>query len=345
MNLKGKRLDEWFLSLEGSQSLICFPHSENYFTKYKGISEQLYQWVHPEVGVGSTASNPSDGPIMVLTNHGNDHIHTLIVRVTQFLEDNDYCELSPFEIYVLLLSIHIHDVGNILGRKDHEKNSQKIIERIGTGVVGQDNLVWDYIFEIAKAHKDFQIDYLAEKDYLHEKLIRPQLLAAILKFADELAENFSRASNINMKLDNVPKESLLFHTIASTINSIIPLPKSREIKMIFNINEDDLKKIFLKKGIEIYLIEEIYLRTLKAHSERVYCMKFMRPYINFENIKVTLNIKLNDGQRVQRWYILEERIVEDIENIEEVYKVCPKLIGQSGKEIHNLIINKDFKTE
>lgn len=345
MNLNGKTLDQWFLGLEGTQSFNCFPHGENYFSKYKIISEQLYKWVHPEVGVGAAASIAEGKPKMMLTNHGNDHIHTLIGRVSQFLDDNEYCELTPFEVYILLMAIHIHDVGNILGRDGHEFNSQKIIDQLGDGVVGQDYWIWDSIYDIAKAHKGYQIDMLLEKEFLHEISFRPQLLAAMLKFADELAESFSRASAINIQLENVPAESLLYHMLAKTINTIMPLPKSREIKMIFNIREGQLKTKYKKGEDEIYLVDEIYFRTLKTHSERVYCMKFMRPYINFENIKVTLNVKLDNGLKVQRGYILEERVVNDTDDITEVHKVCPELIGQSGKEIHELIIKEDFKTE
>lgn len=339
MNLTGKRLDEWFLGLDGSQSLSCFPHGENYFSKYKTISEQLYKWVHPEVGVGAAMVDNS-----MLTNHGSDHIKTLIVRVSQFLDDNEYCQLSPFEVYILLMSIHVHDVGNILGRKDHHINAQEIIEQLGDGVVGQDYWIWDYIYDIAKAHKGYQLELFPETEHLHEIPFRPQLLGALVKFGDELAENFSRASNINMKLDNIPEKNLLFHTIASTINTILPIPKQREIKMVFNILEDQLKRKFKKEDSEIYLVDEIYLRTLKTHSEKVYCSKFMRPNIDFDSIKVTLNIKLKDGTKIQRGYELTERHIKDI-TLDEVHKMLPELNGVGGQEIHKLIENGELKPE
>ena len=336
MNLNGERLDEWFLKLEGSQSLSCFPHGENYFSKYKQISQQLFKWVHPEVGVGAASSGSQ-----MLTNHGSDHIKTLFARVTQFIDENDYCTLNPFEIYVLLMAIHVHDVGNILGRERHEFNSQKIIEMLGDGVVGQDYWIWEYVYDIAKAHKGYQIEMLPEKEHLHEIPFRPQILAAMLKFADELAENFSRASNVNIKLENVRPENLLYHMLASTINTILPVPKGREVKMIFNIREDQLKVKYKKGEEEIYLVDEIYLRTLKTHSEKIYCSKFMRPTINFDVIKVTLNIKLKDGTKIQRGYELKERVIESI-TLDEVHKILPELNGQSGREIHELIEKGEF---
>ena len=327
MDLKGLRLDKWFLELEGTHSLSLFPHGENYFNKYKNYSEQLFKWVHPEVAAGSGNADKS-----LLTNHGNDHIYTVITRATQLVSDNDYCELSPFEVYVLLMVIHVHDVGNIKGRDNHEFNNQEIIDYLGSGVVNQETWVWDYIFEIAKAHKGYQIETLANEDYLHEIPIRPQFLAALLKFADELAENFSRASNILIKLDEVPDENKLFHVFASTINSILPRPQTREILMLFNIREDQLIEEYLSDGEKVFLVDEIYSRTLKTHSERVYCMKFLRPQVNFDSIKVTLNIKLTSGVKVQFGYELAEQVVTNV-TLEEVLKLCPNLKDKCGVEI------------
>lgn len=335
MDLQGKKLDEWFLELEALSDFSKFPHGENYPNKYKTISEQLYKWVHPEVGVGSAIADAS-----MLTNHGNDHIKTLINRASQFLDKNEFCILSPFEVYILLMAIHVHDVGNILGRKGHEINAKAIIDKLKPfGLVGQDDWIWEYIYDIAKAHKGNQIQMLAYSDHLHEVEFRPQFLAAIVKFADELAENFARSSKINLDLENVPEENLLFHHYASCINSIIPDPNTREIKMIFNLKEDLLCRKFQKEGEEIYLIDEIYLRTLKTYSEKAYCMKFMRPLINFDTIRVTLNIKKNNGDKIQNGYELAENGFDNI-NMDEVFKLCPELKQHTGELIHKQLTGK-----
>lgn len=334
MKLKGKRLDEWLLSYEKNKSYMEFPHQENYFNKYRVISDELNKWVHNEVNAGANKTDQS-----FLTNHGSDHINTLIIRVSEFLDENDSIALTKFEAFILLSAIHFHDVGNILGRKNHEINAKEIIRLFGTGIVGQNELVYDYIYDIAKAHKNNEIDYLPAKEHVYDKILRPQLLAAILKFADELAENFSRASNINLILENIPDESLLFHKYASCINSIIPNPNSREVQMIFHVHEEDACKSYLKNGESIYLIDEIYLRTLKTYSERVYCMKYMRPYINFDIIKVRIDIKKKDGTKFSNGYILAEQGIENI-NMDEVLKLCPELKNFLGKDFCNKLISQ-----
>jgi len=327
MDLKGKKLDDWFLANEKQKSYIEFPHQENFFSKYKTLSEDLHKWVHNEVNVGANSKDQG-----FLTNHGSDHINTLITRVSEFLDKNTNITLTKFEVFVLLSAIHFHDVGNILGRQGHEINAKEISNLFGTGIVGQNELVFDYIYDVAKAHKENGIDFLPEREHVYEKLIRPQLLAAILKFADELAENFSRSSNINLVLDNIPEESLLYHKYASCINSIIPNPHTREISMIFNVKEEDICKSYKKGNDQIHLIDEIYLRTLKTYSERVYCMKFMRPYINFDTVKVRIDIKRKDGTKFSNGYVLAEQGIENF-NMDEVVKICPELKESLGEDI------------
>ena len=114
---------------------------------------------------------------------------------------------------------------------------------------------------------------------------------------------------------------------------------TREIKMIFNLKEEVLCRKFKKDDEEIYLIDEIYLRTLKTYSEKAYCMKFMRPLINFDSIKVTLNIKKTNGDKFQNGYELAEKGFENI-NMEDIFKLCPELKERTGELIHQKLTTK-----
>ena len=76
------------------------------------------------------------------------------------------------------------------------------------------------------------------------------------------------------------------------------------------------------------------MRWMRAsYSEKAYCMKFMRPLINFDSIKVTLNIKKTNGDKIQNGYELAEKGFDNI-NMEEVFKICPELKNHTGELIH-----------
>lgn len=329
MNLENKQLDDWLLTC---RDYGAFPYSFDYPSKYRTISNDLNTWIHDNVNAGAQSV---DGTF--LTNHGVNHIKTLIDRATKFVDGNDFCILTPFEVYILLLAIHIHDVGNIFGRKGHELNAAKIADLIGTGIVGQDRVIWEYILDIAMAHKGEEIEQLPQEDYVNEKPIRVQLLAAIVKFADELSENTLRADLAAIALNTIPPESKLFHYYAKSLDSVIPLHKTREIIMIFFLEEDILSEQFLKIGSDgesnIYLIDEIYLRTMKTYLERVYCSRFLRPYINFDSVKVSIKIKLNNGKKVVNGYELCESGLMKV-HMEEVFRICPDLQEFTGIKYH-----------
>nr|WP_293835170.1 hypothetical protein [uncultured Arsenicibacter sp.] len=341
MNLQNRTLEEWLISIV---DLTKFPHKADIPTHYKSISSKLRQWVHDNVNAGA-----ADIDHMHLTNHGVVHIETLIKRISQMLNGNDFCELTPFESYILLLAAHIHDVGNIFGRKGHEINAVEIIKLIGNGLVGEDQVVWSYVYDIAKAHKGEIISTLPEEDFIDEEKVRIQLLAAILKFADELAENTVRADLVALALGTLKKEAELFHYYAKCLNSVVPNINARSILLKFHINEDLLSKTFLKiekrgkKNInkQVYLMDEIYLRTLKTYSERVYCSKYLRPYINFDTIKVSITIQMNDSRKITNGYELCESGITKI-HMDEVFRICPSLKELTGKKIHSQLATRSI---
>jgi len=330
MNLRGATLDEWFKKIRNLKNL---PFEYDYPSKYTSIANELDTWVHPFVNSGAMINDRG-----YLTDHGPKHIKMLIKRASQFLNHNPNGGLSDTEILILLLAIHIHDVGNILGRNDHEVNAQVVIERLGAGVAGQDKIIWEYVYEIAKAHKGSVIQNLASEDWINENKVRPSLLAAIIKFTDELAEDSGRADRFNSIIGNVPPESELYHQYALSLDTLFPDIESRTIQMVFHLEEDTMRKKFLKKiinknndpeEIEIFLIDEIYLRVLKTHYERLYCMRFMRPIINFDSIRVNIKINMRDGTKINDSFDLIESGISDV-HMDEVFKICPELKEKTG---------------
>lgn len=340
MNGTNEFLDEWFIKLVDFRQL---PYEYDFPTDYKSIANQLNKWVHPYVNSGAMLNDNG-----YLTDHGPDHIKMLIKRISSFIsiDSSDPEYLNPFEILILLLAAHVHDVGNIFGRTDHHLNAQVIIEHLGAGVANQNRIIWEYVYQIASAHKGSVIQNLYREDSFLSCPFRPQLLAAILKFADELSEDASRADRYSVcrgLVEDKKPEAEIYHQYALCLTSLDPDLKSRVIKYSFQLDEDLALKTFPKRindaTVEnVYLLDEIYLRTLKAHYERLYCMRFMRPSINFDLIKVSIRIKLKNGKTVDKAFDLIEMGLEDA-NFENFFGICPELIEYSGEKVKSKIEN------
>ena len=87
MNLKGKMLDEWLATCTKEK----FPGggSSNYCRRYEQIKEYLDRDVHPHV---NALAMRRDGGY--LTDHGPEHIKTVIQRASRLAESPGCC-LTP----------------------------------------------------------------------------------------------------------------------------------------------------------------------------------------------------------------------------------------------------------
>src|SRR5262245_60734779 len=107
--------------------------AREYAATYRQLKELFENKIHPEVTAAAIAT---DG--VFLTDHGPKHIAQVILRASRLVEQST-SKLTDYELFLLLFAIHLHDVGNALGRKDHEKNADEILKLI-YGPLGMDQL-------------------------------------------------------------------------------------------------------------------------------------------------------------------------------------------------------------
>lgn len=351
MELHGHKTIEDFFKAIKEEEKHKFPHDHAYVTRYNYLASELNKWIHPFVVKGGMTK---DGGY--LNDHGPDHIQKVILRASQLLEHSSI-NLSDYEIYVMLMSIHIHDVGNIMGREGHEINSMEVINKFGVSA-GQDRIEWDCIFEIAEAHggnpKD-KISELTEVEILDYPVRKP-LLASLLKLADELAEDRTRASRFQLDAGLIPEEAEIYHKYSFCLHSVKIDGLAKQIKLSFDVEEDDLCKKFKKKVMrdgkevteDVFLINEIYARTYKTHLERMYCMRFTRPDLQIDKIRVDIQITTN--QKDERNRSIKRHIVYDIGEVgypstsaQGIFSICPELEKYTGEELCQMSTNHTLK--
>ena len=322
--------------------------SVNYFRRYEGIQEYLTNKVHRYVNAGAMLT---DGGY--LTDHGADHVLKVIKRTSDLVSSGN-CDLTPYEVYLLLTSIQFHDVGNILGREKHGLNADKIISEMGL-LAGDDTVEKKWIKDIAKAHtsdngdKD-TISKLPPNEPILGHHVRIQLLASILKLADELSDDRDRAARYLMDLKKVPKKSEIYHKFAASLHSVMIDHKGKEVSFHFAIPADDFLSQLGKGKKKVYLLDEIFERTLTTHLERIYCSRFMRPHIQLDSVSIKIIIYTNvhlEEEIDTIGYRLQEKGYPRCGK-DEIYKLCPELknwknIKLSGNALNNLLKKKRNK--
>ena len=264
----------------------------DYISLYKQIEDHLNKNVHPETEKGAMLHGKD-----FLTDHGVEHIKMVIQRAGLLLGDK-VNDLSGFEIFILLLSAHLHDVGNIYGRDKHEEKIVEVVRnldifnRIQTPVIAT-------VVGIATAHggtynnsKDTIVSLLPS-DYVEGIKIRPTVLASILRYADELADDHTRAARFLYDAKIIPTKNNLFHDYSKTLEPVAIAGDTAIYK--FNIPIDlvvgaSVPEKDSETKIDQYLYDEILSRLCKSIRELDYCKKYSQGFIflNAVNAKISV---------------------------------------------------------
>lgn len=339
-----------------------------FFSKYEAFKTYLEKNLHKQVtkmAIRAEIEKTTEfDKIIWLNDHGPDHIKTVIERASQLLDNGNALELNPREVFLLLNAIQIHDLGNFYGRVGHE---QKIAEAIGSGLapILFDSTEVQYIKSIAQVHggkikyKDGPEDKNTIQSIKEEIMsdgysIRQRVLASILRFADELADDKNRADTKALNEGLIPKGSEIYHAYATCLDTVRIDHKMKVVELHFKVPKNYLIRTFGKvsknRVIKRYLIDEIFERVLKMHYERIYCSKFWKQNIDIEKIWVQIEFYSNQEEDVLN---LDDLLIHpeitftlhDSEypaNILDIYKMCPDLTLKNGKKIDGITLENEI---
>lgn len=209
--------------------------------------------------------------------------------------------LEPYEVFVLLVAILLHDAGNAAGRKDHERRAPSIAKAIQP-ILGIDDTETRLIAGIAQAHggetpsgdKDTIRALRSDQAKLFGVSVRQRMLAALLKLGDELSENPMRADKTVLDT-HAPPGALTFHRFSKASNISIDR-EGRTIDLNFTIdlswiNEENHADC----GTPGYLSDYIAARVIKTNLERRYCNPFLHPVAYFDRVRARLQIFDDDS--------------------------------------------------
>jgi len=236
-----------------------------------------------------------------LTDHGVDHIRNVLENVELLLQ-SDIKELNAVELYVLVISVLFHDVGNLFGRKNHHKKIGDIYEyvRHSDSQFSQEKCL---VIKIASAHTGEALDGsndtlndLQDSDNLYGKQVRSRTLAAILRLADELAEGEHRTSKYIVKAHGFSKESRIFHDYA-LVTSVHPDRGNGRLMLTYNLRLQARKGKVLSsnRGKFVRLMNFAYGRIVKLDEERKYTKHYAPLLEPYKRTSVHFNFHLDSS--------------------------------------------------
>ena len=283
--------------IEQSVDSTSFPNDDSgYAAKYESIKTYLcdkyLDWI------GSASSSDA-----FFTDHGVKHINTVIKHAGMLLglgrePSTTYrYNLTPYETYILCVAILVHDAGNLYGREGHEQRVFKILNSVGNGLI--DGFEARYISDVAEAHggtKNGSKDTIGQQSWADTKdfrgiSYRPKLLAAILRFADEICEDRYRTSSALVEdTSGILCKSEVHHQYANSIDSVKYDYEGRTVRIEFRLTKEKTIKKYIFGEKEVYLMDFILERLDKMNMERLYCSRFMLEAVRVDLIRVHLEI-------------------------------------------------------
>lgn len=277
----------------------AFPGPNDYWDHYHSMLVVLREQFYKLVNLGLAVHSGSIAGIY--TDHSGDHFDEVVKYAGKLIgvdQATGNFPLSPYEVFLLLMGIRLHDVGNLYGREGHETRAIDIY-KIATPSASRDRFETQAISGIAKVHggrtpignKD-TISQLKEVDHLGNNIkFRPRLIAAIVRFADEVCEHRGRVRQHMIDNEKIPEQNLLFHLYASAIKSSVIDRRDKAVRLDYILHKKYLLKPYtFTPDKKKYLLDETLDRLAKLNLERIYCNQFLVPELQTDRIHATITI-------------------------------------------------------
>lgn len=234
-----------------------------------------------------------------LTDHGPDHIRHVLENVHALLEVTpEY--FRPIELYVLGLGVLFHDVGNLEGREGHSRRVARFYDFVRPQADRQQEK--SLVVQICGAHSGVTrngskntLEEVPDSTHLDGQPIRAREIAAIIRFADELAEGPRRTSQYLLATSSYSPDSTPFHDYASATNLCIDGHNGR-IAVTYHLQVDSTKSLDEELRRVEDMLEMVHSRLTKMNLERRYArFHCATPLLPFREISVRIEVQL-DGE-------------------------------------------------
>ena len=284
--------------------------AQGYLVKFRALESHFLEQIHPLVDVGlaidqtravkkgnKRAAKEGNNPD-IMTIHGCRHVGDLVESLDKLglsiEEKQGATPLNPLESYILLCAAHLHDVGNIKGRKNHPTNSGGLIKE-------HRNLFYDTetcqnICDVARVHggvsEKYGHDTFREIHSDHYSPPRLWLLAAMLRMADELSENPERVPATLLKwFQASPKSKLAYHYAECFRRFDL---QNDTLYIQFRIYPDQHKFSKVVEGKSVDFFDHLEYKIDVIEKEAKYCSQYGRPDFDIRRIRLTMEYYKDD---------------------------------------------------
>ena len=274
-----------------------------YATNFRALEERFYGEVHTLVDAGlafdSATSAIKKGSIAdIMTIHGCRHVSDLIENLDRLAQGvakkSGAIALSPLEAYILLCAAHVHDAGNIGGRKYHPYRSRELIKKYRP--LFYDTESRQNIFDVARVHGGESDKYGPDtfREIPSDNFSSPRLplLAAMLRMADELSENPERVPDNLINWFKASPRSISAYKYAQSFRRFEL--QNDTLSLVLRAAPEQYASKSQKNQTSISYFDHLEKKIDVIEKEAKYCSQYGRPDFNIRKIQVTVHFHEED---------------------------------------------------
>lgn len=232
-----------------------------------------------------------------MTDHGPDHVSNVLDNALTLIQPS-LAEWSPTELYCLILTILFHDTGNIFDRSEHQRQVAVIYDYVRQGPANDASEKF-IVVKAAGAHcgqaqdgsRNTLQDLVGLQASFGGEPVRLHAIAAVIRFADELAEGKQRTSGFMLKEGRFDDASEVFHQYAKMTRIDIE-PGNERIALTYDIRIGDRAGVNFGPQEERTfrrLFDFTYQRIIKLDQERKYARFYCDMLSPFKKTTVAFN--------------------------------------------------------
>lgn len=254
------------------------------FHRYSVLKDRLLNVEYEQVAAGFPEGN----------NHGKGHIIRVLEKFDQLVGEDPVSKgiLNTQELFLALVTIVYHDIGLLRGRTEHaEKSGQMVSNEKNPYVINEhEKEIVEAGVTCHSSSKDIDVvcRHLPEEVIVGHEPIRPRTIAALVRLADELDEDFRRADDILAKRIALPPTSEFYWRFCQRISGIQPRLQDHEIHFSVRFEKEDVNNILVVGKQERAFIAGFVQKLQKINSERVIVNKYLPESVRYRRLVLSV---------------------------------------------------------
>ena len=228
-------------------------------------------------------------------NHGPGHIKRVLDKLGELLGDRALEEktITPYELFLSMMAILYHDVGILKERKGHGDHSASFLDIDANDYIfdERDKRIMRAAVVSHSSSKDIEAEcrQFSSTEYIGSQTARPRVVAALVRLADELDEDFRRADTKVAEHIGIPESSRFYWAFSQRIQGIRPNPKTLDIDIQIRFEPADAGDVVGVDGRKRSFISAYAEKLAKTNRERTYVAGFLPDALRYRQMIVTVS--------------------------------------------------------